>query len=128
METNVCFFSLSFSPFCFFFFFSLSNAVSFIFQNSFFFSLFNFVLTHSTLHLFRWDEWVPESRVLKYTDENLKRQADLRDSMSAKNKANKSEKKISSSHDTGIEKGKKRGRDFNQEKVSIFMLTISVLT
>ncbi|KAI9353364.1 MRG-domain-containing protein [Zopfochytrium polystomum] len=31
-----------------------------------------------------WDEWVPETRVLKYTPENLKKQADLNESVSSK--------------------------------------------
>ncbi|KAI8836607.1 MRG-domain-containing protein [Chytridium lagenaria] len=31
-----------------------------------------------------WDEWVPETRVLKYNDDNLKRQAELHDSLQSK--------------------------------------------
>ncbi|KAJ3073906.1 Esa1p-associated factor, partial [Quaeritorhiza haematococci] len=31
-----------------------------------------------------WDEWVPESRTLKFNDENLKKQADLRESYMTK--------------------------------------------
>jgi len=28
--------------------------------------------------IFRWDEWVPISRILKYNDENLKKQEELK--------------------------------------------------
>ncbi|KAJ1555267.1 Esa1p-associated factor, partial [Cladochytrium tenue] len=31
-----------------------------------------------------WDEWVPESRTLKYNEENLRRQAELNESMASK--------------------------------------------
>jgi hypothetical protein len=29
------------------------------------------------IKLFSWDEWVPSPRVLKYNDENLKKQQEL---------------------------------------------------
>jgi mortality factor 4-like protein 1 len=36
------------------------------------------VLQHKkTLSSFSWDEWVPESRVLKYVDSNLAKQKEL---------------------------------------------------
>ncbi|KAI9015149.1 MRG-domain-containing protein [Gaertneriomyces semiglobifer] len=34
-----------------------------------------------------WDEWVPESRILKFTPENLQKQADLKDAVMVQKKA-----------------------------------------
>ena len=51
----------------------------------FFFLSLSHLLNH--LHFNRWDEWVPESRTLKYNEENLKRQAELIESVSSKKKA-----------------------------------------
>lgn len=37
----------------------------------------NVVLTHKFTHTHSWDEWVPESRILKHTEANLERQQEL---------------------------------------------------
>ncbi|KAJ3329812.1 Esa1p-associated factor [Blyttiomyces sp. JEL0837] len=60
-----------------------------------------------------WDEWVPESRTLKYNEENLKRQADLNESLVAK-KAKAPEKKTAT--DGGSSSSKKRPRDNEKEE------------
>lgn len=35
---------------------------------------------HSFVYFYSWDEWVPESRILKYNDANVARQKDLQKS------------------------------------------------
>lgn len=59
-----------------------------------------------------WDEWVPETRILKYNDENLKKQSDLKESYSVTKK-----KDAKKSDSTMPDKNKKRPRDALQEKV-----------
>ncbi|KAJ3414573.1 Esa1p-associated factor [Chytridiales sp. JEL 0842] len=62
-----------------------------------------------------WDEWVPESRTLKYTEENLKMQADLNESLSAKK--NKShEKKAAAETSSDKSSSKKRPRDSGEKE------------
>ncbi|KAJ3052223.1 Esa1p-associated factor [Rhizophlyctis rosea] len=58
-----------------------------------------------------WDEWVPESRVLKFNEENLRRQKDLQATASTqknKQKASDSSKRPS---DASTDRTKKRVRD-----------------
>ncbi|KAI8809579.1 MRG-domain-containing protein [Cladochytrium replicatum] len=59
-----------------------------------------------------WDEWVPESRVLKFSDENLKRQSELKDSMSTKKQRTK--EKVA--HDSGTDRGRKRQREMAEKE------------
>ena len=74
-----------------------------------------------------WDEWVPNERVLAWTEENLTTQKDLRD---ARKSATESRRKESAPKATGSttkeganaaaandSKGVKRGRDTDIEKV-----------
>ncbi len=62
----------------------------------------------------RWDEWVPESRVLKMNEENLIRQAELKASMATKKKV-AVEKKINPNDPQ--KDAKKKRRESMQEKV-----------
>ncbi|KAG5460973.1 MAG: MRG-domain-containing protein [Olpidium bornovanus] len=64
----------------------------------------------------RWDEWVPESRVLKWTDTNLARQAQLKD-VYTDTKRTAAPSKDRAAHDTGTDRGKKRPRDQSVERV-----------
>jgi len=61
----------------------------------------------------KWDEWVPESRVMKYNDVNLKRQAELKASVNAQKNSKYHEKKIT---DTGTDRGRKRFKDIGKEE------------
>jgi len=61
----------------------------------------------------KWDEWVPESRVLKYNDINLKRQSDLKASVNAQKNSKYHEKKIT---DSGTDRGRKRFKDIGKEE------------
>jgi len=61
----------------------------------------------------KWDEWVPESRVLKYNDVNLKRQSDLKASVNAQKNSKYHEKKIT---DTGTDRGRKRFKEIGKEE------------
>lgn len=60
-----------------------------------------------------WDEWVPESRVLKYNEVNLKRQSELKASVAAQKHSKYHEKKIA---DTGTDRGRKRSKDVGKEE------------
>ncbi|KAG4102137.1 MRG-domain-containing protein [Neocallimastix lanati (nom. inval.)] len=60
-----------------------------------------------------WDEWVPESRVLKYNDVNLKRQSELKAYVQAQKNSRNHEKKIA---DTGTDRGRKRLREVEKEE------------
>lgn len=60
-----------------------------------------------------WDEWVPESRVLKYNEVNLKRQSELKASVQAQKNSKNHEKKIA---DTGTDRGRKRLREIEKEE------------
>jgi len=60
-----------------------------------------------------WDEWVPESRVLKYNDTNLKRQTELKAYVQAQKNSRNHEKKIA---DTGTDRGRKRLREVEKEE------------
>ncbi len=59
-----------------------------------------------------WDEWVPESRILKYDEENLAKQLDLRDSYtSKKSQEGAAASKKPETAASGTTSNKKRGRD-----------------
>ncbi|KAJ3260097.1 Esa1p-associated factor [Boothiomyces macroporosus] len=62
-----------------------------------------------------WDEWVPEERIFKFTEENKQRQLELRASMTAKQHKAPAEKKII---DT-VAKDRKRRRESIADKVSL---------
>ncbi|KAG5459178.1 MAG: MRG-domain-containing protein [Olpidium bornovanus] len=62
----------------------------------------------------KWDEWVAESRVLKWTEKNLARQAHLKDTFTETKRAASS--KDRGALDTGANKSKKRPRDQSSEK------------
>ncbi|KAJ3272545.1 Esa1p-associated factor [Terramyces sp. JEL0728] len=62
-----------------------------------------------------WDEWVPEERIFKFTEENKQRQLELRASMTAKQHKAPAEKKII---DTAA-KDRKRRRESIADKVSL---------
>ncbi|KAJ1541261.1 hypothetical protein HK096_010293, partial [Nowakowskiella sp. JEL0078] len=51
-----------------------------------------------------WDEWVPESRVLKWNEENIQKQVDLENNAKRALKANE---KLT---DIGTDRGRKRAR------------------
>ncbi|KAJ3118546.1 Esa1p-associated factor, partial [Nowakowskiella sp. JEL0407] len=63
-----------------------------------------------------WDEWVPESRVLKWNEENLQKQKDLRESNTIK----KSKPREKSTTFTGTDRGRKRARE-STEKEEAFL-------
>ncbi|KXS11602.1 MRG-domain-containing protein [Gonapodya prolifera JEL478] len=56
-----------------------------------------------------WDEWAPESRVMKITEATLKLQKQLLDQVNSKNKKPDTKKKDAA--DSGTDRGKKRPRD-----------------
>ncbi|KAJ1531248.1 Esa1p-associated factor, partial [Nowakowskiella sp. JEL0078] len=62
-----------------------------------------------------WDEWVPESRVLKWNEENIQKQADLENN--AKNTLKAKEKLA----DTGTDRGRKRARELAGREESFLM-------
>lgn len=68
-----------------------------------------------------WDEWVPEDRVLKWTETNLQKQAQLKE---AHNKKKPARSSISTSaatdkvHD-GESRGRKRARDSSLDKAKV---------
>ena len=62
-----------------------------------------------------WDEWVPESRILKLVEENLERQRDLQSSYSRKREPSK--KSTDGSSSTGNSSTKKRAREGATDKV-----------
>ncbi|KAG4086135.1 MRG-domain-containing protein [Neocallimastix lanati (nom. inval.)] len=63
-----------------------------------------------------WDEWVPESHVLKYNDINLKKQSELKAFVQAQKNSRNHEKKIT---DTGTDRGRKRLRENEKEEDTI---------
>jgi mortality factor 4-like protein 1 len=80
----------------------------------------------SLLHS-RWDEWVPEERVLKFNEENIARQKQLNEVQRAKDRAErealaererqlKNAKRAAGASDTGG-RPTKRGRDSMAEQV-----------
>ena len=76
-----------------------------------------------------WDEWVPNERVLAWTEENLATQKDLRDARkstaesrrreSAPKASNSATKEGANAAATNDSKGVKRGRDTDIEKVCL---------
>ncbi|KAI8394081.1 MRG-domain-containing protein [Radiomyces spectabilis] len=65
-----------------------------------------------------WDEWVPEERVLKFTDTNIQKQQQLKE-MHSKRKPSRSSNTShpgSSAHDAVESRGRKRHRDASTEK------------
>ncbi|KAJ3197397.1 Esa1p-associated factor [Irineochytrium annulatum] len=60
-----------------------------------------------------WDEWVPEARVLKFNDENLKTQSDLLETLQSK-KSKSTEKKVSV--DSEKSATKKRPRETGEKE------------
>jgi hypothetical protein len=74
-----------------------------------------------------WDEWVPETRTLKYNEENLKRQADLNESLQAKKaKSKKSVQESAAVEKSGSTHTKKRIRD-QGERVRLLLFNPSEL-
>lgn len=84
-----------------------------------------------TLTATRWDDWVPEDRLRKLTDENQELARSLKKEMDALAKQKATPKPISTnptvkrkdgsargSEERGTGPGKKRGRDFDTERVS----------
>ncbi|KAI9197498.1 MRG-domain-containing protein [Polychytrium aggregatum] len=75
-----------------------------------------------------WDEWVPESRILKNTDENRQRADDLKRTSEKKASTNKKagtiEKKAT--HDNGTDRGKKRVRDSLFDKEEDFLRRLEI--
>lgn len=66
-----------------------------------------------------WDEWVPETRILKWSDANLARQKQLQETHAV------SRKKVGGikereKHDSGTDRGKKRSRDQSADKEEEF--------
>jgi len=72
----------------------------------------------------KWDEWVPETRVLKYNDVNLKRQAELKASVTAQKNSKYHEKKIT---DSGTDRGRKRFKDVVKEEEFIKKPEIKII-
>ncbi|KAK9765778.1 Esa1p-associated factor [Basidiobolus ranarum] len=58
-----------------------------------------------------WDEWVPETRILKYNEENLATQAALKAAIKTKKKSSTKEKS-----QTEVTKSRKRARENSSEK------------
>lgn len=65
-----------------------------------------------------WDEWVPECRVLKWTDTNLQRQAQLKETYAEKKRAVGTKERTA--QDSGTDRGKKRLRDQSVDKEDDF--------
>lgn len=85
-------------------------------------------------HTDRWDDWVPQERLRKNTDENRELATNLRKEMEALSKRHQkappaSHKKRTdrASEDTQSivagSRGQKRGRDFEIDRVRIFLLS-----
>ncbi|KAI9140617.1 MRG-domain-containing protein [Paraphysoderma sedebokerense] len=60
-----------------------------------------------------WDEWVPQSRILKWNDENLKRQKELTQMYASKKSSKQKERQTG---DTGTDRGKKRKSDVMEKE------------
>ncbi|RKO83514.1 MRG-domain-containing protein [Blyttiomyces helicus] len=75
----------------------------------------------------KWDEWVPESRVMKLTDENRRRQDDLAKSVVAKKAKTGKGKAVGTAvanggEGSGEKRGTKRGRESTvDEKEELFL-------
>ncbi|KAJ3179343.1 Esa1p-associated factor [Geranomyces variabilis] len=69
-----------------------------------------------------WDEWVPETRILKFTDDNLQKQQDLRASLNIKAKEKKAAEKDEAGGASGDKKGRKRPRDDAADKEQEFLV------
>lgn len=54
-----------------------------------------------------WDEWVPEERILKFNEDNIKKQISLKDSVYSTHSRSHEKK----SNDSGTDRGKKRTRE-----------------
>jgi hypothetical protein len=68
-----------------------------------------------------WDEWVPEDRVLKWTETNLQKQTQLREAHNRKKPARSSTSTSISTdkaHD-GESRGRKRARDSSLDKAKV---------
>ena len=86
----------------------------------------------------RWDDWVPQDRLRKFNDENKELAANLRNAMEANRAQTRPSKSGPTSHKkklpsevgsmrgseerTTAARGQKRGRDFDLEKVSLFLI------
>lgn len=71
--------------------------------------------------LFSWDEWVPEDRVLKWTETNLQKQAQLKEAHYKKKPARSAASSTPTTekgHD-GESRGRKRARDSSLDKAKV---------
>ncbi|KAJ3040571.1 Esa1p-associated factor [Rhizophlyctis rosea] len=66
-----------------------------------------------------WDEWVPQDRVLKYNEENLKKQKDLEVTAKVEKNKQKAETR-KAANEGGTDKGKKRARESMADKEEEF--------
>jgi mortality factor 4-like protein 1 len=68
-----------------------------------------------------WDEWVPEDRVLKWTETNLQKQAQLKEAHNRKKPVRSSTSTsitTDKAHD-GESRGRKRARDSSLDKAKV---------
>lgn len=63
-----------------------------------------------------WDEWVPESRVLKYIEHNLQRQRDLQTMYSRKQQQQQEEQKREGLPASGVSRGRKSNAAVDAKK------------
>lgn len=70
------------------------------------------LITISSLLIHSWDEWVPESRVLKYNELNVQRQKDVQRAHAAQQNAQKGKKS------TVLSKVGLKSRDLGKDKDS----------
>ncbi|KAI8975298.1 chromatin modification-related protein EAF3 [Mycotypha africana] len=66
-----------------------------------------------------WDEWITEDRVLKYTEANLQKQRQLKESTTKRKPSRASSSTIPSIHDMGESRSRKRNRDSSQDKIKL---------
>lgn len=71
--------------------------------------------------LLSWDEWVPEDRVMKWTETNLQKQSQLREAYNKKKPARSttSASAISDRAHDGESRGRKRARDSSMDKAKV---------
>jgi len=80
-------------------------------------------------HKCSWDEWVPQDRVLKWSDENLKTQKRLKEEHAPPKKKMEKKKETRAPSEEAIAppiRGQKRAREMDMDKVHSFCVSTSI--
>lgn len=124
LEANVCFFIIYYHfPSCLFIdilLFFISHTLSPL-------THYAMAVIDSKFSALRWDELVPDDRLLKWTDTNLQKQQQLRDMHIRRKTPRSSSSRSSTQQDTTSEsRGRKRHRDSTTDKPRTVRLSFSL--